>query len=108
MTKYYLIGKLSMNYIQGMMSNPDQDRKLIVEKMTESVNCKLHGMDFVRGDYDIVATVEGDYESILSCKMAVMQSGMMNEMIILDTNFDIYKASKLASTASGGYKKTSE
>ena len=66
MNKFYLIGKLSPEYVKGYMSNPDQDRAAIVGSAAEKAGGKLHSLEFVRGDFDMIATAEGDYESILA------------------------------------------
>ena len=80
MNKFYLIGKLSPEYVKGYMSNPDQDRVAIVGSAAEKAGGKLHSLEFVRGDYDMIATAEGDYESMLAMKVTALQSGMLNEL----------------------------
>ena len=42
MNKFYLIGKLSPEYVKGYMSNPDQDRAAIVGSAAEKAGGKLH------------------------------------------------------------------
>ena len=106
MNKFYLIGKLSPEYVKGYMSNPDQDRTAIVGSAAEKAGGKLHSLEFVRGDFDMIATAEGDYESMLAMKVTALQSGMLNELIILDTKFDMVCTVKKAVEASGTYKKT--
>ena len=66
-----------------MMQNPDQDRVTSVKKMTEVIGVTYHSMEIVRGDYDVVGILEGDYEPVAGMKVAVMQSGMMDELISL-------------------------
>ena len=106
MNKFYLIGKLSPEYVKGYMSNPDQDRAAIVGSAAEKAGGKLHSLEFVRGDFDMIATAEGDYESMLAMKVTALQSGMLNELIILDTKFDMVSTVKKAAEASVTYKKT--
>ena len=96
MNKFYLIGKLSPEYVKGYMSNPDQDRAAIVGSAAEKAGGKLHSLEFVRGDFDMIATAEGDYESMLAMKVTALQSGMLNELIILDTKFDMVSTVKKA------------
>ena len=54
----------------------------------------------------MIATAEGEYESMLAMKVTALQSGMLNELIILDTKFDMVSTVKKAGEASGTYKKT--
>ena len=106
MNKFYIIGKLSPEYIKGYMSNPDQDRSAIVGSAVERAGAKLLSLEFVRGDYDIIAITEGEYESMLAMKITTLQSGMLTELLILDTNFDMIGTIKKAAEASGAYKTT--
>ena len=106
MNKFYIIGKLSPEYIKGYMSNPDQDRSAIVGSAVERAGAKLLSLEFVRGDYDIIAITEGEYESMLAMKITTLQSGMLKELLILDTNFDMIGTIKKAAAASGTYKTT--
>ena len=45
MNKFYLIGKLSPEYVKGYMSNPDQDRAQIVVVDAEKAGGKLHSLE---------------------------------------------------------------
>ena len=47
MNKFYLIGKLSQEYVKGYMSNPEQDRTAIVGSAAEKAGGKLHSLEFV-------------------------------------------------------------
>ena len=51
--------------------------------MMEAIGVTYHSMEIVRGDYDVVGILEGDYEPVAGMKVAVMQSGMMDELILL-------------------------
>ena len=72
MNKFYIIGKLSPEYVKGYMSNPDQDREAIVGSAVERTGAKLLSLEFVRGDYDIIAITEGEYESMLAMKITTL------------------------------------
>ena len=37
MNKFYLIGKLSPEYVKGYMSNPDQDRAAMLEVLLKKL-----------------------------------------------------------------------
>ena len=39
-----------------------EDRDAIVGSAAEKAGGKLHSLEFVRGDFDMIATAEGDYE----------------------------------------------
>ena len=106
MSKFYVIGKFSREYIKAMMQNPDQDRVPSVKKMMEAIGVTYHSMEIVRGDYDVVGILEGDYEPVAGMKVAVMQSGMMDELILLDTAFNLNATANKAKTASEHYTKT--
>ena len=108
MSKFYVIGKLSNEYLKGMMKNPDQNRAELTKNMVEKIGMTFHSVEFVRGDYDMVGIVEGEYENVLGMKVAVMQSGMMDELILLDCSFDINKTASNAVMAASNYTKTTD
>ena len=45
MNKFYIIGKLSPEYVKGYMSNPDQDRSAIVGSAVERAGAKLLSLE---------------------------------------------------------------
>ena len=69
-----------------------------LKKMMEAIGVTYHSMEIFRGDYEPVAGM----------KVAVMQSGMMEELILLDTAFDLNATANKAKTASEHYTKTTD
>ena len=108
MSKFYIVAKLSREFLRGMMQKPDQNRAELTKAMVEKVGLTFHSVEFVRGDYDMVGIVEGEYENVLGMKVAVMQTGMMDEMILLDCSFDINKTANNAAMAASNYTKTTD
>ena len=50
MNKFYIIGKLSPEYVKGYISKPDQNRAAIVGSAVERARAKLLSLECVRGD----------------------------------------------------------
>ena len=58
MKKYYALGKYSKESFGGFIQNPEQDRKAVAEKIMSSIGTKLLSFDFLRGEYDFIASAE--------------------------------------------------
>ena len=99
MAKFYLIGKISGELMKRMQSDPSADRYASTKKVTEAAGLKLISYEWVRGRFDIIATGESDTESIVGMKVAFLNSGLMDELMIhevIDYNKAFGKASDAA------------
>ena len=68
---------------------------------------KAISYEWLRGRYDVLFCVEGDYESVLAMKITVLNSGMMTDLMIHEV-FNYNSAFQKASDASKSYKKPGE
>ena len=71
-------------HLKGFINNPGQDRKAVVEQMSSSIGAKLLDFKITRGIYDFVAVAEGTPDQALSLKLAVLSTGAISEMHILE------------------------
>ena len=84
MNKFVVIGTYSHAALKGFIDKPEQDRKAVVEKMSASIGAKLLDFRITRGVYDFVAVAEGTPDQALSLKLAVLSTGAISEMHILE------------------------
>ena len=107
MAKFYVIGKVSKDLLQRMQKDPTADRFESTKKVCESVGIKLTSYEYVKGRFDIIASGEGDTESIVGMKVAFLNSGLMDELMIHEV-IDYNKAFGKAAEASGSVIKPGE
>lgn len=84
MNKFVVVGTYSNVALKGFIDNPEQNRRVVVEKMAASIGAKLLDFKITRGIYDFVATAEGTPDQALSLKLAVLSTGAIGEMHILE------------------------
>ncbi len=82
MSKFYLIGKISQDLMQRMQNDPSADRYASTKKVTEAAGLKLISYDWVRGRFDVISCVEGEYEQAVALKIAFKNSGLMDDLMI--------------------------
>tara|TARA_B100000700_G_scaffold256412_1_gene289635 strand:- start:593 stop:916 length:324 start_codon:yes stop_codon:yes gene_type:complete len=99
MGKYYVIAKVSDELLQRMQKDPSADRFASTKKACEAAGLKLLSYEWLRGRFDILACVEGDYESVLGMKVAFLNSGLIKDMMVHEV-FDYNKAFGKAADAS--------
>ena len=99
MGKYYVIAKVSDELLQRMQKDPSADRFDSTKKACEAAGLKLLSYEWLRGRFDILACVEGDYESVLGMKVAFLNSGLIKDMMVHEV-FDYNKAFGKAADAS--------
>ena len=63
MSKFFILGTYSPESYEGFIKNPEQDRKALAQALAKAMGAKITGMDFLRGSYDFIATIE----AILDC-----------------------------------------
>ena len=101
MGKYYVIAKASEELFQRMQKDPSADRFASTKKACEASGLKLISYEWLRGRFDILACVEGDYESVLGMKVAFLNSGLIKDMMVHEV-FDYNKVfGKAADSAKG-------
>ena len=98
MSNFIILGTYTAVALKGFINNPTQDRKAIVEKMSVSIGVSLLDFKLMRGIFDFVATAEGTMDQALALKLAVLSTGAIGEMHILE-EMDIFGAASLAGKA---------
>ena len=100
--RYFVLANYSPKAIAGMVHAPS-DREAAVRKLCKSVGAKFVSLDICRGAFDIVVVVEADsYDKALGLKAAVVASGAVSELHLLEP-IDMTEALKHAGAAAKGY-----
>ena len=101
-TRYFILANYSQKAIAGMVKAPS-DRAAAVRKMCKAVGVKFVSLDLCRGAFDVVAVIEADsFDKALGVKMAVMASGAISELQLLEP-IDAAAALKHAGVAAKSY-----
>ena len=79
---FILIGKISAELMKRMQNDPSADRYASTKKVTEAAGLKLISYEWVRGRFDVISCVEGDYEQALALKIAFKNSGLMDDLMV--------------------------
>ena len=104
MAKFYLIGKISQELMQRMQNDPSADRYASTKKATEAAGLKLISYEWVRGRFDVISCVEGEYEQAVALKIAFKNSGLMDDLMVHEV-IDYNKAfTNAANAANSGIK----
>src|SRR5450755_2748603 len=83
-TRYFILANYSQKAAAGMVNAPS-DRAAAVKKMCAAVGVKFVSLDLCRGALDIVVVIEADsFDKALGVKMAVMASGAISELQLLE------------------------
>ena len=82
MSKFYVIGKASPELLKKMHADPAADRGAVMKSMCDSLGVKAISYEWLRGRFDVLFCVEGDYESVLAMKVTVLNSGMMSDLMV--------------------------
>ncbi len=83
-TRYFILANYSQKAVAGMVKSPS-DRAAAVQKMCKAVGVKFVSLDLCRGAFDILVVIEADsYDKALGVKMAVLASGAISELHILE------------------------
>lgn len=90
--KVYFLGTYSDKGRIGMMESSYDARVSAVRAMLEKAGAKLGSVNYLQGNWDVIADAEVDcYETASGIHAIMMQSGGWDELIILPT-MDIDKA----------------
>ena len=76
MSKFYIIGKISRDLAKRMQSDPNADRGAAIKAICETVGVKFHSYEWVRGRFDVINVIEGDYESPQTRNQNLPQSSL--------------------------------
>jgi len=101
-TRYFILANYSLKAAAGMVNAPS-DRATAVRKMCKAVGVKFVSLDLCRGAFDVVVVIEADsFDKALGVKMAVLASGAISELHILEP-IDPSAALKYAGVAAKSY-----
>mgnify|MGYP006115684651 FL=1 len=107
MAKFYVIGKVSEDLMHRMQKDPNADRSASTKKVIEAAGGKMLSYEWVRGRYDVICCVEGDAETAIGMKVAFLNSGLMEQLMIHEV-FDYNKAFSKAADAAKSVTKPAE
>ena len=107
MAKYYVIGKVSKELLHRMQKDPSADRFASTQKVIEAIGAKMISYEWVRGRFDVICCIEGDAETVVGMKVAFINSGLMDDLMIHEV-IDYNKAFRKAAEASGSVVKPAE
>ena len=107
MSKFYIIGKISRELAKRMQIAPNADRAAAIKAICDSVGVKFHSYEWVRGRFDVINIIDGDYESVLGMKVAIMNAGLMEDIMVHEV-FDHHTTFNNAAEAGKNYKKPGE
>jgi uncharacterized protein with GYD domain len=83
-TRYYVLANYAQKAVSGLVKAPS-DRAAAVRKMCKAVGVKFVSLDLCRGAFDIVMAAEADgFDKMLGLKLAVVASGTVSELHILE------------------------
>ena len=107
MAKFFALGTYSKESYQAFIKNPKQDRKAAVKALANAMGAKFSDIEFLRGPYDFIATIEADdFETVAAVKMAVEAQGV-GKVDIFET-VDINSIAEKAQKAMSNYTPPSE
>ena len=106
MDKFVIYGNYTPEAMKGFISQPDQNRRVAAEMISEAVGAELLDFFLTKGEYDFVALGRGTSEQILAIKMATMASGSLFNVHVLE-EVDLKEPATLASEALASYKTPS-
>ena len=102
--QFVVLGKYSTVGLAGLVKNPNEDRKSVINDMMSKAGATLDHFLLTRGEYDIVAMGNApEFETIAAIKMLIMSSGALSEITILEVS-DFNKIAAKASEMTGAYK----
>jgi|TARA_Y100000994_G_scaffold150103_1_gene122927 uncharacterized protein with GYD domain len=102
MSKFFILGTYSPESYEGFIKNPEQDRKALAQALAKAMGAKITGMDFLRGSYDFIATIEAENFEDLAAVKLTFEATRAGKMTILES-VDINKIAKKAGTAMANY-----
>ena len=102
--KFIVLAKYTNKGTDGWLDNPDEDRKAMINGLSQKIGGKLLDLSYTRGIYDVVAVVEAPSADIMtSLKLAMMKTGAIEELTILE-DIDLNNIAKEGAKMIGLYK----
>ena len=83
MAKLFLVGSYSQKGLKAIVGS-GFDRHIKTRKAVEAMGLKFISYDIVRGKYDFVVTVEGEWEQAVGLVAAANASGDLDEAFALE------------------------
>ena len=102
--KFIVLGKYTKQGTDGWLDNPDEDRRSMINALSQKIGGKLIDLSYTRGVYDVVAIVDAPSADIMtSLKLSMMKTGALSELIILE-DIDLNAVAREGSKMIGLYK----
>ena len=90
--------------MKRMQNEPNADRFASTKKVTEAAGLNLISYEWVRGRFDVISCVEGEYEQAVALKIVFKNSGLMDDLMVHEV-IDYNKAFTNAANASNSVVK---
>ena len=103
MAKFYGMGNYTAKAFQGFIKDPSQDRSKAVEAVANALGAKVLGFDLLRGPFDFVVIMEGNFTQMAGAKLAVEATGAISNFTICES-IDLNAAAKEAGKVAAAYK----
>ena len=94
--------ELSKNKTTFNFVDTSIEEKLSHQALAKAMGAKITGMDFLRGSYDFIATIEAENFEDLAAVKLTFEATRAGKMTILES-VDINKIAKKAGTAMANY-----
>lgn len=102
--KFIVLGKYTKQGTDGWLDNPDEDRRSMINALSQKIGGKLIDLSYTRGIYDVVAIVDAPSADIMtSLKLSMMKTGALSELIILE-DIDLNAVAREGAKMIGLYK----
>ena len=101
--------KLSPDYWEALMANPDSDHQAAVSKTMESVGGKLHFFGFTQGKWDALLVREAPQEeAFMSGLIKAWTAGMIQDIETIPCIDQKTVVAAMSMAAQANYKKPGE
>ena len=102
--KFIVLGKYTKQGTDGWLDNPDEDRRSMINALSQKIGGKLIDLSYTRGIYDVVAIVDAPSADVMtSLKLSMMKTGALSELIILE-DIDLNAVAREGAKMIGLYK----
>ena len=91
MSKFYIIGKISRDLAKRMQSDPNADRGAAIKAICDTVGVKFHSYEWVRGRFDVINIIEGDYESVLAITLIFLKLTPLTTLFLITSKQGIIR-----------------
>ena len=102
--KFIVLAKYTKQGTDGWLDNPDEDRRAMVQSISEKIGGKLLDMSYTRGIYDVVVNVEApSSDTMTALKLSMIKTGAFDELTILE-DIDLNAIARKGAEMIGLYK----